>query len=187
MKQPPLEKLEDEHLSILKEQSDMITQRRHADDEDDLSLESAPFPPHPSQIQKKLMNWVVQFLVQTLLPLVAIELPRVLHAGYVIAPLRPKPKQMKTATQQTHPSLHRTAQTNFSHKDQEMARTFSSKNAVTLSTHSLNATNLLLFVSAFLTISRITFSFLSSCSRSSAREDIAVALVACDVVNRYWR
>jgi hypothetical protein len=176
MKQPQLEKLEDEHLSILKEQSDIEPKDAMQTTKMISHSSSAPFPPHPSQIQKnlKLMSWAVQFLVQTLPPLVAIELPRVLHAGYVIAPLRPKPKQMKTATQQTHPSLHRTAQTNLSHKDQEMA--------VTLSTHSL-----LLFASAFLTISRITFYFLSRCSRSSAREDIAVALVACDVVNRYWR
>jgi GC-rich sequence DNA-binding factor len=35
---PQLEKLEDEHISILKERSDMISQRRRADDADDLSL-----------------------------------------------------------------------------------------------------------------------------------------------------
>ncbi|TFY79609.1 hypothetical protein EWM64_g4406 [Hericium alpestre] len=34
---PELEKLEDEHVSILKERRDMIHNRRHADDEDDLS------------------------------------------------------------------------------------------------------------------------------------------------------
>src|ERR1700728_4546500 len=38
MQFPQLEKLEDEHVSILKERSDMISQRRRADDEDDLSL-----------------------------------------------------------------------------------------------------------------------------------------------------
>jgi GC-rich sequence DNA-binding factor len=44
---PQLEKLEDEHLSILKEQSDMITQRRHPDDEDDLSLFFGTLPTPP--------------------------------------------------------------------------------------------------------------------------------------------
>ncbi|KDQ62610.1 hypothetical protein JAAARDRAFT_203706 [Jaapia argillacea MUCL 33604] len=37
-KYPPLEKLEDEHVSLLKERRDMITKRRRTDDEDDLSL-----------------------------------------------------------------------------------------------------------------------------------------------------
>jgi len=35
---PQLEKLEDEHVSILKERSDMINRRRSTDDEDDLSV-----------------------------------------------------------------------------------------------------------------------------------------------------
>ncbi|PCH39872.1 hypothetical protein WOLCODRAFT_97929 [Wolfiporia cocos MD-104 SS10] len=35
---PELEKLEDEHLSLLKERANMIAQRRRAEDEDDLSL-----------------------------------------------------------------------------------------------------------------------------------------------------
>jgi GC-rich sequence DNA-binding factor len=41
-----LETLEDEHISILKERSDMITQRRRLDDEDDLAsfLGSLPTP-----------------------------------------------------------------------------------------------------------------------------------------------
>ncbi|TFY70970.1 hypothetical protein EVG20_g2035 [Dentipellis fragilis] len=45
---PQLEKLEEEHISIVKERRDMIRQRRHADDEDDLSyfLGSLPVPPH---------------------------------------------------------------------------------------------------------------------------------------------
>ncbi|KAA1469958.1 GCFC-domain-containing protein [Dentipellis sp. KUC8613] len=45
---PQLEKLEEEHISIIKEKRDMIRQRRHADDEDDLSyfLGSLPVPPH---------------------------------------------------------------------------------------------------------------------------------------------
>src|ERR1700730_7203200 len=38
VKFPVLEKLENEHLLIFKERSDMIAQRRKADDEDDLSL-----------------------------------------------------------------------------------------------------------------------------------------------------
>ena len=33
---PPLEALEEEHLSLLQERSDMITKRRRRDDEDDL-------------------------------------------------------------------------------------------------------------------------------------------------------
>ncbi|KAG2342161.1 hypothetical protein BDR05DRAFT_1001119 [Suillus weaverae] len=35
---PKLEKLEDEYISVLKERSEMITQRRQVDDQDDLSL-----------------------------------------------------------------------------------------------------------------------------------------------------
>ncbi|RPD62638.1 GCFC-domain-containing protein [Lentinus tigrinus ALCF2SS1-7] len=35
---PPLERLEDEHLSIMKERADMIATRRRAEDEDDLML-----------------------------------------------------------------------------------------------------------------------------------------------------
>ncbi|KAI0631928.1 nineteen complex-related protein 2-domain-containing protein [Trametes polyzona] len=35
---PQLEKLEDEHISIIKERADMIAQRRKAEDEDDLTL-----------------------------------------------------------------------------------------------------------------------------------------------------
>ncbi|KAG2151320.1 GCFC-domain-containing protein [Suillus clintonianus] len=35
---PKLEKLEDEYISVLKERSEMITQRRQTDDQDDLSL-----------------------------------------------------------------------------------------------------------------------------------------------------
>ncbi|KZT09212.1 uncharacterized protein LAESUDRAFT_810841 [Laetiporus sulphureus 93-53] len=37
-KYPELEKLEDEHIYLLKERAEMIAQRRHAEDEDDLSL-----------------------------------------------------------------------------------------------------------------------------------------------------
>ena len=49
MQFPQLEKLEDEHISILKERSDMISQRRRADDADDLSLflGTLPTPPQP--------------------------------------------------------------------------------------------------------------------------------------------
>jgi GC-rich sequence DNA-binding factor len=35
---PKLERLEEEHVSILKERSDMVSQRRQADDEDDLTI-----------------------------------------------------------------------------------------------------------------------------------------------------
>lgn len=38
MKYPLLEKLEDEHISLLKERSDMVSRRRNQDDEDDLAL-----------------------------------------------------------------------------------------------------------------------------------------------------
>ena len=44
---PHLEKLEDEHISFLKERSDMIAQRRRADDEDDLSLFLGSLPQAP--------------------------------------------------------------------------------------------------------------------------------------------
>ncbi|KAF7288531.1 GC-rich sequence DNA-binding factor-like protein [Mycena chlorophos] len=45
-KYPQLEKLEDEHLSLLKERFDMVNQRRRADDEDDLhTFLGIPRPP----------------------------------------------------------------------------------------------------------------------------------------------
>ncbi|KAI0373663.1 GCFC-domain-containing protein [Pilatotrama ljubarskyi] len=46
---PQLEKLEDEHISIIKERADMIAQRRKAEDEDDLTL----FFGTPPQLQPK--------------------------------------------------------------------------------------------------------------------------------------
>lgn len=46
---PQLEKLEDEHISIIKERADMIAQRRKAEDEDDLAL----FFGTPPQLQPK--------------------------------------------------------------------------------------------------------------------------------------
>ncbi|KAH9851709.1 nineteen complex-related protein 2-domain-containing protein [Lenzites betulinus] len=45
---PQLEKLEDEHISIIKERADMIAQRRKAEDEDDLALFLGAPPPPPS-------------------------------------------------------------------------------------------------------------------------------------------
>ncbi|KAH0832088.1 GCFC-domain-containing protein [Lanmaoa asiatica] len=41
---PRLEKLEEEHLSILKERAEMIARRRSADDKDDLSVVYGPIP-----------------------------------------------------------------------------------------------------------------------------------------------
>lgn len=41
---PRLEKLEEEHLSILKERAEMIARRRSADNEDDLSVIYGPVP-----------------------------------------------------------------------------------------------------------------------------------------------
>lgn len=41
---PRLEKLEEEHLSTLKERAEMIARRRSADDEDDLSVVYGPVP-----------------------------------------------------------------------------------------------------------------------------------------------
>jgi GC-rich sequence DNA-binding factor len=41
---PLLEKLEDEHVSLLQERFDMIAQRRRADDEDDLATFFRPLP-----------------------------------------------------------------------------------------------------------------------------------------------
>ena len=35
---PPLERLEDEHISLMKERADMVAARRRAEDEDDLML-----------------------------------------------------------------------------------------------------------------------------------------------------
>ncbi|KAL7280100.1 hypothetical protein ACG7TL_006515 [Trametes sanguinea] len=46
---PQLEKLEDEHIAIIKERADMIAQRRKAEDEDDLTL----FFGTPPQLQPK--------------------------------------------------------------------------------------------------------------------------------------
>ncbi|KAF8631700.1 hypothetical protein AX15_002248 [Amanita polypyramis BW_CC] len=43
-KYPLLEKLEEEHVSLLQERSDMIVQRRRADDEDDLATLFGPLP-----------------------------------------------------------------------------------------------------------------------------------------------
>ncbi|KAM6494395.1 Nineteen complex-related protein 2 domain containing protein [Amanita muscaria] len=43
-KYPLLEKLEDEHVSLLQERFDMIAQRRRADDEDDLATFFGPLP-----------------------------------------------------------------------------------------------------------------------------------------------
>ncbi|ESK88444.1 gc-rich sequence dna-binding factor-like protein [Moniliophthora roreri MCA 2997] len=46
-KYPMLEKLEEEHISLLKERFDMINNRRQQDDEDDLSTFLGPLPPAP--------------------------------------------------------------------------------------------------------------------------------------------
>ncbi|TFK40869.1 nineteen complex-related protein 2-domain-containing protein [Crucibulum laeve] len=43
-KYPLLEKLEEEHISLLQERFDLISQRRHLDDEDDLSTFLGPLP-----------------------------------------------------------------------------------------------------------------------------------------------
>ncbi|EMD40093.1 hypothetical protein CERSUDRAFT_81377 [Gelatoporia subvermispora B] len=48
-KYPQLETLEDEHLSILKERADMISTRRQAEDEDDLSLFLGTLPQPASE------------------------------------------------------------------------------------------------------------------------------------------
>ncbi|KAF8726431.1 hypothetical protein AX14_004859 [Amanita brunnescens Koide BX004] len=44
VKYPLLEKLEDEHVSLLQERFDMIQERRRADDDDDLSILLGPLP-----------------------------------------------------------------------------------------------------------------------------------------------
>jgi GC-rich sequence DNA-binding factor len=53
---PALEKLENEHISILKERSDMVLRRRQADDEDDLSNFLGTLPvsaqPEPEQLDE---------------------------------------------------------------------------------------------------------------------------------------
>ncbi|THH30125.1 hypothetical protein EUX98_g4055 [Antrodiella citrinella] len=55
-KYPLMEKLEDEHVSLMKERQDMVTRRRSAEDEDDLSLffGSLPVPPRdqPDEIDE---------------------------------------------------------------------------------------------------------------------------------------
>ncbi|CCL98857.1 uncharacterized protein FIBRA_00863 [Fibroporia radiculosa] len=48
-KYPQVERLEDEHLSLLKERADMIAQRRKADDEDDLSVFLGTLPQPQTQ------------------------------------------------------------------------------------------------------------------------------------------
>ncbi|KAG2155910.1 GCFC-domain-containing protein [Suillus bovinus] len=51
---PKLEKLEDEFISVLKERSEMITQRRQADNQDDLSLIFGSFLVTPSEEMDEL-------------------------------------------------------------------------------------------------------------------------------------
>lgn len=55
---PQVEKLEDEHESILKERSDMISQRRRADDEDDLSVILGSLPSSPPDEERDEMGRV---------------------------------------------------------------------------------------------------------------------------------
>ena len=51
---PPLEALEEEHLSLLQERSDMITKRRRRDDEDDLDT---VFGTPPTYVEEDLDNF----------------------------------------------------------------------------------------------------------------------------------
>ncbi|KIJ54945.1 hypothetical protein M422DRAFT_24809 [Sphaerobolus stellatus SS14] len=53
-KYPSLEKLEDEHVSLLSERYDMISKRRRLDDEDDVALflGAPPPPPEPEQVDE---------------------------------------------------------------------------------------------------------------------------------------
>ncbi|EKM51607.1 uncharacterized protein PHACADRAFT_31439 [Phanerochaete carnosa HHB-10118-sp] len=53
-KYPQLEKLEEEHVSLLQERYDLISQRRRVDDDDDLSLflGSLPAPPQSQEIDE---------------------------------------------------------------------------------------------------------------------------------------
>lgn len=61
--------------------------------------------------------------------------------------------------------------------------TFSSRNVATVSTHSRNDVNQLRFRSAFSTMVRISFSFSSSASLSSAKFVMEVVFAACDKVS----
>ncbi len=52
---PPLEKLEDEHISLVKERADMVSARRRAEDEDDLMLFLGTPPslqPQPEEVDE---------------------------------------------------------------------------------------------------------------------------------------
>ncbi|KAJ3513492.1 hypothetical protein NLJ89_g2913 [Agrocybe chaxingu] len=53
-KYPLLEKLEEEHASLLKERADMVNKRRREDDEDDLALFIGPLPTVPSTIPNRV-------------------------------------------------------------------------------------------------------------------------------------
>lgn len=48
MQYPLLEQLEEEHISLLRERSAIITQRRHAEDEDDLTIALGTLPTQPT-------------------------------------------------------------------------------------------------------------------------------------------
>ncbi|KAG6827182.1 hypothetical protein H0H92_012892 [Tricholoma furcatifolium] len=52
-KYPLLEKLEDEHVSLLQERSELINARRRLDDEDDLCTIYGPLPPTSSEPEKE--------------------------------------------------------------------------------------------------------------------------------------